>query len=638
MKPPDRGPLIVEYLAREDRFRGIGSARASALWRRFGARLYELLDGSTVDELAEVVGVERAGILVRAWAEDRAAAAVVSWLDRHAFDRRLASKILRIWGAEAPRKIEENPYRMLAFAGWHCVDRAARALAVGREDPRRLVAAVEAVCYDDLDRKHTLLVVEPLLGAVRALLRCERSVAEQALRLAEHEGAVIRRGDCVQPFGPAMMERYVGERLASLARGEVNGQLRLPWASGGEEAFRTAAADFRTRAGHQLTDEQIDAAVRALCNPLFVISGGAGTGKTSVLECIHFLAERFGGRVIQMALAGRAAKRMEEATGRDAMTIAAFLHAVAKGNVKPDAGTVLAVDESSLLDLPVAYRLLRAARGARLVLLGDPGQLPPIGFGLVFHLLAGTRRVPRAVLTHVHRQAEETGIPAIAAAVREGRVPALAPFDSKAEGVSFVDCGSETVLETIVLLMVELGGLDGPQILAPTKEGPAGVRTINLALHALFCERHPRAVGSAPYRIGEPVMYLRNDYRGTNLRNGSLGRVSDTQPCSGLAVDFDEGRFVIAGDDLRYLTLAFAIGLHKAQGSQFDVCLVPVFPSRLLDRTLLYTAVTRGVRKVVLVGSRMAFREAVFRPPSNQLRRTGLEAYLTDQGADLIRA
>lgn len=632
----NRGDLLVRYLANEKAFRGIGVARASALWSRFGEELSQLLDAGDFILLGEVVGPEIAETLVRAWAEKRVEGRTVAWLDRRGFERKFARRIFQIWGSDAVTKITENPYRMLAFASWEKVDSISRRVfSVAADDERRHIAAVESACYMRLDRKHTLTDEAQLVRLTQSLLGCREPEAKRAVALAAGDQAIVPVNGGWQPLGPAVMERFIAERIFEMRNSAASGQLRLLWRRPSHEEVSSLVTVFRTKHGAPLTDEQAKAVQTVFEHPVVVITGGAGTGKTTVLDCLHQLVERFGGRVIQMALAGRAARRMKEATGRDAVTIAGFLKEMRDTRITVDDGTFVVIDESSMLDLPLTYRILTAIQRAarikslpcRIVLLGDPNQLPPIGFGLVFHVLAKTCQVPRVELTRVHRQAEHTGIPAVADLVRRGVIPKLNPYQGVRDGVSFIEVPDGSILATLPDVVSDLGGFDEVRILAATKDGPAGVNPINKAFHEMVSPGR-RSIEKADFVIGEPVMHLVNDYKRRNLRNGSLGRVVEG-PHGVLTVSFDdEGTHTFPVNELDKLTLAFAFTVHKAQGSQFPRVVIAIGASRWIDRTWIYTAITRAEFQVVLVGSRTTFARAIMNPASAGLRQTGLESLL----------
>ena len=359
--------------------------------------------------------------------------------------------------------------------------------------------------------------------------------------------------------------------------------------------------------------------------PLSVLTGGAGTGKTTVLQVIHDIAEQIGVPVLQMALSGRAAQRLRGATGREASTIAAFLHAAARRLVDPASEPLIIIDESSMLDLPLTYSLVRALPArARLLLVGDPYQLPPIGFGLIFHVLAASPSVPRVELAEIHRQARSSGIPQIAHEVRHGVAPRLPGFAGCACGVNFIDAADGGIMDNLVRVLTAWSGCDDVQTLGVIKRGANGIRAINATMHAYASAARKKLEGW-DLAEGDPIIYLVNDYR-RGLWNGSLGRIDRVMSSAGaraMACSLDGAEHELLEEDFQHVDLAYAITVHKAQGSQFKRVIVPITRSRLLDRTLIYTALTRGIEQVVFIGDRNAFDRAIIATPQSQERQVG---------------
>jgi exodeoxyribonuclease V alpha subunit len=316
---------------------------------------------------------------------------------------------------------------------------------------------------------------------------------------------------------------------------------------------------------------------------------------------------------------------MRQTTGRAASTIAAFLRATGQGSTDPESEPLVVIDESSMLDLPLMYSIVRALPvRARLLLVGDPYQLPPIGFGLVFQVLAASLKIPRIELVEVHRQARSSGIPQTAYEIRYGIVPPLPPFAGVCAGVSFIEAGDGEVMDHILNVLAEWRGCDDVQVLAMTKRGTCGIRNINAILHAMASASKLKVEGWG-FAEGDPIIYLENDYQ-KELWNGSLGRIESILPSNGkpvLLCSLDGARHKILEEDFHRVNLAYAITVHKAQGSQFKRVIVPVVRSRLLDRTLIYTALTRGVEQVVFIGDRDAFDAAVMAPPHSHERQVG---------------
>lgn len=623
MQVTPEGEHIRRFLAKSRAFSGIGETKAKQLWNRFGMNLVTVLDTKDRAALCEVLKEDLADSLLQAWVESRSEARVVQWLDTHGFPLRLAARVVKLWGVLAPEKIAENPYRMLAVAGWEQVDRAAQLIGFPPDAEARQIAAVEAVCYKSMDNKHTVMKTRELLLGVGDLLKVGRDEAERALELAEEDQAVVRLNeDRVQALGPNVMETYLRVRLAAMVASEWVPPRHLFWAAPSDAQVDELLAEFQAENTLKLTDEQKQAVWMALTQRVGMILGGAGTGKTTVLKAIMWCVEKLQGTVHAVALAGRAAIRMTEATGRPARTIAGFLGVAERGDLTLDGSDLVVVDEASMVDLPLAYSLMRVIpEDARLLLVGDPYQLPPIGMGLVFSVYAEDDRVPKVELTQVHRQAAETGIPRIAGQIRMGVVPSLKPYEGLKAGISFIPCTAAEAQSQVTELLSELSGPGEVQILSPIKNGTAGIKAINAALH------HLRAVGRdlwQGFAVDDPVIWLENDYD-RKIWNGTLGVVEAAGPAS-LSIIWDghDKPMNMGLSDLDSLDLAYAISIHKAQGSQFRRVIIPVFTSRLLDRTLIYTALTRATEQVVLLGDAEALRLAVEAPPAPHLRMHGL--------------
>jgi exodeoxyribonuclease V alpha subunit len=340
---------------------------------------------------------------------------------------------------------------------------------------------------------------------------------------------------------------------------------------------------------------------------------------------------------------------MTAATGRESMTIAGFLAKVDPDTL--DFSTVIVVDEASMIDVILMYRLLRhLPDGVRLILVGDPSQLPPIGPGLVLHSLAGLASIPQTELKTVMRQTAESGIPAVAVAIRDHKAPHWAQYSGNGDaGVSFLQCSHANMVETIRNVYAELGG-DGSnfsvQILSVTNGDQAGVKNLNSILHdqyqsgaeQVFCFDQEYGVAAArtihdvPINVGDLVMFTQNDYT-LGLRNGSLGKiiaalqvVEAEDPCC--VVDFDGIEYKLTTRQMQSLVHSYSITVHKAQGSQFARIIVPIKRTRLLDQSLIYTAVTRGVEQVVLVGDENVALAAIKEPATATTRFTTLPVLL----------
>lgn len=631
---PTTSHALASYIANDKEFRGIGTALAARLAERFGRHLRDALRNRDAEVVA-VLGYDVAETAFAAFQLRAEEAGMIDWLEEKGIASVVgvpkAIRIARCWGSEGVAALKENPYLLLAFLPWKDVDLIARALGFAPADPRRAAAAVEAILYERLDKNDTWVAQHDVKAGVAKLLNSVAApVGGQELRaidVAVESGGACRLGNGLQPFGAAVMEEAIAQHVATALSSPVYHDLLTPLPVAGDLAAQID--NFQKCQPHALTDKQSEAIRIALTNRIMVLAGYAGSGKTTSLRGICEIAEAQGRELHLMALSGRAAQRMQLATGRPARTIAGFLHAVAgvNGSQLPSAAMVI-VDEASMLDLPTLWRIMKVLGDANLVLVGDPAQLPPIGFGLTFHVLCDTPAVPRVVLDRVMRQSTDTGIPRVADAVRNGQVPSLSAFTGATHGVSFVECGEGEVVDVISDIggMLKASGVElgETQIISPVKSGPSGIGAINRHFHS--ARQSARNAEPFPGRDdiagGDPIIWTKNDWD-RELMNGSMGRLHSV--ADGIAhATLDGKAFDLTAADAERVALAYAISVHKAQGSQWRRVIVPVFSSKLLDRTLLYTAITRATEQVILVGDMIALEQAVTRAPKSLERSIGL--------------
>lgn len=629
------GEHIVTLLAEGDAFAGIGMVKARRLWDHFGQDLYAILDHGDVKRLEEVMTADAAASLADTW-QRWGDTFTLQWLQAKGFSVALGRKVIDCFSPNPAIKIEEDPYRLISFAAdWATTDKLARdAFGIAEDDPRRLAGAVEEALYGALDAGHTCVTRSEVAQRVGRLLGSGGvNLLDRALIEAEARGCFLRRADRLHAVGPYVMEYGIAESIAQRAA--------QPESLLDRGAFATLLAGYQAESGITLEASQIDALAVANANPIAVITGGAGTGKTTVLRAFFSVCSAAGWPVFAMALSGRAARRIGEATGHPATTIAGFLT-----RFNPDEAAeraVVVIDEASMLDLPAANRLIRHLPEAyRFVLVGDPHQLPPVGPGLLLHELAHQDGIPRVELQQVKRYGGR--IAEAAHAIRKGQWPDL-PDDPQAD-IAFLPCALNDINDTVLELLTD--DPDSTQILCATRTAAAGgVKAINTlcsaALHAnreeLLCwNAEFEAVQGTGFRVGSPVICLINDWE-KNLQNGSLGVIVSVDPPNRDAapnrqlgvIRWDDGQARdLTPDLLPHLELAYAITIHKAQGSQFPRIIVPVRHSRLLDRTLLYTAITRAQRQVILVGDVAAAQAAVEAPPYASLRQVALGSMLDE--------
>lgn len=614
------GNLIRSVLS-GPRFPGIGEATTRRLWEALGDRLGDVLDARDIATLISVLGEHDRGhrqveSIITGWPDIAAEPALMAWADRYGLAPSTFEKLLSCYGADALGMLEADPYRLLAFLDWRQVDNIAIAAGIEQDDTRRLTAACEAALYSLLNQGHTWASDEDLRSRVGLMVGSVQ--ADNAIASAATEGVIVAVDCGWQAAGPNVMEHEVACRLTAMI-GAANADSNID--------INAQLEAWQISTGINLNEGQQRAVRTALSCRLSLITGGAGTGKTTVLRAIFDAAIDIGLRIEAMALSGRAALRVHEATGIQARTIAGWLAQAEAGYIDLKIPTLVVIDEGSMVDLPSLHRVLRLLKpDCNLLITGDTGQLAPVGFGLTLHVLEKRVEIPRTKLTEVMRQAAETGIPGFAAAVRAGKLFDISACDSDSHsGVSLMACGRNDVTAKAVELR---RALPASRIIGSIKGrggNDGGITGMNRLLHEAWLKS--KHLTKTAFARGEPVIWTVNDYD-LDLWNGSLGRVigpADGELGPGLDVMFDEGRRHIPGHCLHHLELAWAITTHKAQGSSFDTVIIPVIPSAIMDRTLLYTAVTRATHKVILVGDRDDLQCVIAGSARSGTRGTALE-------------
>lgn len=660
------GSLVRDYLA--SHVPGIGQERARRLWDKFGFGLGDaLLDDANLPSIAQILTPDRpnlgpalAAACMREWRDQRSRADVTVWLASVGCDdMSVARRVLAVLGDQAAEILRANPYVLVPMMSWDKVDglglrilRDAEVVDATR-DPGRLVGAVDSAVRLAIVEGHTALTDSSLRQKVAAALGLvlHSKTVDLAIQLGELNQAVVFEHGLWRAPGCAAMEDYVAARLRRSLEPDYPSPVQVP----DLDALIRIASIARVN-GFPMHGEQVSAVVAMLRQPVGVLQGGAGTGKTTTLQAVCDLWESFGGHLVLTCVTGKASLRLSRSTRRMAMTLTRLLGQLAEreevegrapptGDSGDDGGcdskslqqlakitpeSLVVVDEASMLDLPAAYALARRMpEGARLLLAGDEAQLPPVGFGLIYHPLAKDASITSR-LTVIYRQSEVSGIPRVAGAIRDGQMPSMLFYAGAADGVSFLECEEEELAERVLAVWTELGGLKANNlIITATRPGEAGVAKLNRHLH----DAHSQSSGMVAvkghlgqwYCPGDPVVCLKNDYSRA-LVNGLMGRVRRVNPEDGsILVQFEdcEDAHEITVEQLIDLGLAYAITCHKAQGSQAPAVIVPLYRSVVLDPSWLYTAVTRAERQVVLIGSREILREALGRPWTSARRKVG---------------
>ncbi|WP_228974845.1 ATP-dependent RecD-like DNA helicase [Streptomyces sp. DH12] len=640
--------------------KGIGPVFADRITEHFGLETLDVLEESP-ERLIEVPGLgpKRTRNITAAWEEQKAIKEVMVFLQGVGVSTSIAVRIYKKYGDASISVVRGRPYRLAADVwgiGFLTADRIAHAVGIPHDSPDRVKAGLRFALSQSSDQGHCFLPEERLIADAVKLLQVDTGLVIDCLaELAAdgEEGGVVRErvpgpdgelvtGVYLLPFHRA--ETSLAAQVVRLLRAEED---RLP-------AFRDVSWDralawLADRTGVRLAPEQ-EAAVRlALTRKVAVLTGGPGCGKSFTVRSIVELARAKAAKVVLAAPTGRAAKRLAELTGAEASTVHRLLELKPGGEAaydreRPLDADLVVVDEASMLDVLLANKLVRAvAPGAHLLLVGDVDQLPSVGAGQVLgDLLAPGGPVPAVRLTRIFRQARQSGVVTNAHRINAGEHPlttGLADFflfvaeDTEEAGRLTVDVAARRVPVRF--------GLDprrDVQVLAPTHRGPAGASTLNGLLQQAVTPARPglpeKRFGGRVFRVGDKVTQVRNNYdKGRNgVFNGTVGVVT--------ALDADEQRLTVLTDEdeevaydfdeLDELAHAYAVTIHRSQGSEYPAVVIPVTTSAwtMLQRNLLYTAVTRARKLVVLVGSRRAIGQAV-RTVSAGRRFTALGHRLT---------
>ena len=637
---PDSLDGIVKYLA-SGLIKGVGEKTAEKIVKHFGKDTLNVIEKDP-DKLAEIKGISKTKALdiYNGYCELKKMQRQIMFLQSYGITVNLAIKIYNVYKEHTEEIVTNNPYKLIDDidgVGFATADRVANSLGISRDSVFRMRAGVVYTLKESGEKQgNTFLHIDDLKQKVTSLLCIDNEILEKnfdevlsALQLDMHVSLLFISGKQVVALTKYLnIEKSVASRLVKL-KNEVYKM---------EQDFDKLVDSFEKGNKLKFHESQRNAIINASKSGVTVITGGPGTGKTTIVKCICQLFRLHGMKVALAAPTGRASKRLAEATGQPAKTIHRLLGCeFAGGKVhfayneyNPLDADVLIVDETSMVDCIVFNSLLKALpKGCRLVLVGDKDQLPSVGAGNVLGDIIASGLFEINYLTYIYRQASDSLIVSNAHLINQGKMPV---FNNKSQDFFHLPtCDTqETANHVVSLVTTRLPGYTKTdmreiQVLSPMKIGPAGVENLNRLLQQQINPyqkgKNQLNVGNTIFREGDKVMQTQNDYEiewmrkvdgaiefGQGVFNGDIGYITKVNVLEGfLEVTFDDGRVTEYNrSDMSSLMLAYAITVHKSQGCEFDVVVIPLYGGAptIINKNLLYTAVTRAKKYVVLVGSK----------------------------------
>lgn len=639
--PPNTREGMEKYLA-SGMVKGIGPIYAKRLIERFGEELFEVIE-KTPNSLEQIegIGAKRKAKIVSSWSDQLAIREIMLFLHSHGLSTSRSVRIHKTYGVEAIEKIRNNPYLLakdIRGIGFKTADAVAQKLGISRDSIYRACAGVEHTLLEATQEGHCALPADDLLAKASQLLEVDSVVIEQALAGMVTKGDLIfeSMGDGSLIFLPYLIraENEIARRIARLSHLSSV----LP-----EIDFERAVSWCEERTQKQLAESQREALRQVLGNRLSVITGGPGVGKTTLIHSLLTIVRAKKVRCLLTAPTGRAAKRLTETTGLEAKTIHRLLEVqpgtgrFARNENQPLDCDLLVIDETSMVDVPLMSDLLRALPAhTNLILVGDVDQLPSVGPGTVLRDIIESGIVPVVRLTEIFRQAAHSQIVTTAHRIKSGEMPERNAKDVDSDFYFLPRNDPEQTRDFLVELVarripakMDLDPICDIQVLCPMNRGSIGARELNERLQAALNPLQPDEIEverfGFRFRRRDKVIQTENNYD-KDVFNGDIGQIE--------SIDAGEQEIVIRYDarlvrydygELDELSLAYAISIHKSQGSEFPVVVIPLAMQQymLLERNLIYTGITRGKKLVVLAGEAKALGIAI-RKNNTHKRHSGL--------------
>jgi exodeoxyribonuclease V alpha subunit len=621
---------VIRFL--QSSIKGVGEKTATIMVEEYGVGVLDVLDDDP-EELLSIKGISKNKLkdIIESWSKQREIKNLLVFLQTHNVPTTFAGKIFHIYGAQAERKLRDNPYDLayeIRGVGFKTADAMAMKLGFAPDCAQRLEAAIIYLMRTHCERGgHMFILKDKLLTDVAKMLDAgDFNKLELALYSLEEKKRVRIEDLPEQHLENAVylihfyhQENEITQRLYQL--------VSHPTPVSRKKVDKTLPL-VEGKLGFTLSEEQREAVFDACSNKVFIITGGPGTGKTTITKAIMLTLKELGLKIKQAAPTGRAAKRMSEATGHSASTVHRLLQ------FQPDGGfhycedqklkaDVLVIDEASMVDAHLFVSILRSLpHTCRLIMVGDVNQLPSVGPGNVLGDLINSHRVPCAVLTHIFRQAQESFIVVNAHRINQGKPPRQHPSQAPEADFFWIPQENSAKVQRLILDSVcdripKRYGLDplrDIQVLTPMHKGDVGTQALNIALQERLnppsSQKSELKRKFATFREGDRVIQLKNNYD-KEVFNGDLGWILEVDEDEHeLFIEFDGNRVIIESSELDELGLAYAVSVHKSQGSEYPAVVMPIVTQHymLLQRNLLYTGLTRARELAVLIGSDKAFK------------------------------
>jgi exodeoxyribonuclease V alpha subunit len=638
---------IKKYLG-SGLIKGIGPIMAERIVKKFTLDTLDTIE-KTPERLSEVdgIGPKRIAMIIKAWAEQKEIKEIMIFLQGHGVSSAYSAKIYKQYRERSIEVVKENPYRLahdIHGIGFIIADKIAQNIGI---DPNSLIRAKAGVIYvlnELTEEGHVYYPERDLVRKANEILKVDQDVITKAISELSNEREIfiedINNGDGLKavylaPFyiaetGIALRLRKLKESSSNIR--PINPEKAIEW--------------VQQKLNIELAQKQKEAVILAASSKVLIITGGPGTGKTTIITAVLRIFQQLKLRIFLAAPTGRAAKRMYEATGCEAKTIHRLLeYSPQKGGFKKDQddpleADLVIIDETSMVDTLLMYHLLKAIPShAHLILVGDVDQLPSVGPGNVLRDIIESGIFTVVRLTEIFRQAQESMIVVNAHKVNNGEFPILKEIDRKdtTDFYFIQEEDPEKILENVITLCADrisqrfgFHRVRDIQVLTPMHKGIIGVSNLNIELQkSLNPNQQGIAHGSRMFRLGDKVMQTVNNYD-KEVFNGDIGWVSKIdQEDKEITIDFDSRPITYEYSDLDEVVLAYAISVHKSQGSEYPVVIMPVTTQHylLLQRNLIYTGITRAKKLVVLIGTKKALAIAI-KNNKPQLRYTYLSERL----------